>query len=123
MATESDLVNEINPVDFIQLLEYLEYSRIKAKDAMKDFHAGGKLVHHRFGDHIDATGFSLFLKNYLEVDDFPADLCQRLYWYFQRSERSGPDTNPHSKDGGVSLKAVLCYFSILEDGNPRDKLE
>uniref|UniRef100_A0A8C1EGQ0 Diacylglycerol kinase n=1 Tax=Cyprinus carpio carpio TaxID=630221 RepID=A0A8C1EGQ0_CYPCA len=25
--------------------------------------------------------------------------------------------------GCVSLKAVSCYFSILEDGNPRDKLE
>ncbi|XP_073681636.1 diacylglycerol kinase, alpha b [Garra rufa] len=123
MATESALENEISPVDFIQLQEYIEYSRIKAKDAMKEFHAGGKLVHHRFGDHIDATGFSLFLKNYLEVEDFPADLCQHLYCYFQRSEQSCPDQIPHTKDGGVSLKAVLCYFSILEDGNPRDKLE
>uniref|UniRef100_A0A8C2E4C2 Diacylglycerol kinase n=1 Tax=Cyprinus carpio TaxID=7962 RepID=A0A8C2E4C2_CYPCA len=123
MATESDLENEISPVDFIQLQEYIEYSRIKVKDAMKEFHAGGKLVHHRFGDHIDAAGFSLFLKTYLEVEDFPADLCQRLYWYFQRSEQCCPDQGHHTKDGCVSLKAVSCYFSILEDGNPRDKLE
>ncbi|XP_043108507.1 diacylglycerol kinase, alpha b isoform X3 [Puntigrus tetrazona] len=73
--------------------------------------------------HLDATGFSLFLKNYLEVEDFPADLCQRLYLYFQRSEQSGPEQSLHAKDGCVSLKAVSCYFSILEDGNPRDKLE
>ncbi|XP_043108513.1 diacylglycerol kinase, alpha b isoform X9 [Puntigrus tetrazona] len=123
MATESDLENEISPIDFIQLQEYIEYSRMKAKDAIKEFHAGGKLVHHRFGDHLDATGFSLFLKNYLEVEDFPADLCQRLYLYFQRSEQSGPEQSLHAKDGCVSLKAVSCYFSILEDGNPRDKLE
>ncbi|KTG39604.1 hypothetical protein cypCar_00014750, partial [Cyprinus carpio] len=123
MATESDLENEITPVDFIQLQEYIEYSRIKVKDAMKEFHAGGKLVHHRFGDRIDAAGFSLFLKTYLEVEDFPADLCQRLYWYFQRSEQCCPDQGHHTKDGCVSLKAVSCYFSILEDGNPRDKLE
>ncbi|XP_016096490.1 diacylglycerol kinase, alpha b isoform X3 [Sinocyclocheilus grahami] len=123
MATESDLENEISPVDFIQLQEYIEYGRIKVKDAMKEFHAGGKLVHHRFGDHIDATGFSLFLKKYLEVEDFPADFCQRLYWYFQRSEQCCPDQSPHTKDDCVSLKAVSCYFSILEDGNPRDKLE
>ncbi|XP_052466344.1 diacylglycerol kinase, alpha b isoform X1 [Carassius gibelio] len=123
MTTESALENEISPVDFIQLQEYIEYSRIKVKDAMKEFHAGGKLVHHRFGDHIDAAGFSLFLKTYLEVEDFPADLCQRLYWYFQRSEQCCPDQCPHTRDGCVSLKAVSCYFSILEDGNPRDKLE
>uniref|UniRef100_A0A671N488 Diacylglycerol kinase n=1 Tax=Sinocyclocheilus anshuiensis TaxID=1608454 RepID=A0A671N488_9TELE len=81
------------------------------------------LTNHTSMEHIDATGFSLFLKKYLEVEDFPADLCQRLYCYFQRSEQCCPDQSPHTKDGCVSLKAVSCYFSILEDGNPRDKLE
>uniref|UniRef100_A0A9J7WUE2 Diacylglycerol kinase n=1 Tax=Cyprinus carpio carpio TaxID=630221 RepID=A0A9J7WUE2_CYPCA len=145
MATESDLENEITPVDFIQLQEYIEYSRIKVKDAMKEFHAGGKLVHHRFGDneicfcpytevsgvqHNIVTGLERHDSHsvgkwmtYLEVEDFPADLCQRLYWYFQRSEQCCPDQGHHTKDGCVSLKAVSCYFSILEDGNPRDKLE
>ncbi|XP_056324642.1 diacylglycerol kinase, alpha b [Danio aesculapii] len=120
---ESALENEINPVDFIQLQEYIEYSRIKAKDAMKEFHAGGKLVHHRFGDHTDAAGFAQFLSSYLEVEDFPAELCQRLFCYFQRCEQSCVDPRLRTKDGGASLKAVSCYFSILEDGNPRDKLE
>uniref|UniRef100_A0AAR2L5D5 Diacylglycerol kinase n=1 Tax=Pygocentrus nattereri TaxID=42514 RepID=A0AAR2L5D5_PYGNA len=90
---------------------------------MKDFNAGGKLVHHRFGERIDAEGFSLFLKSYLEVDDFPADLSQRLYQYFQSSEQHVPGRSAHPKDGGVCIKAVSCYFSVLEDGKPRDKLE
>ncbi|KAL6464760.1 hypothetical protein MHYP_G00270770 [Metynnis hypsauchen] len=96
---------------------------MKVKDVMKDFNAGGKLVHHRFGERIDAEGFSLFLKTYLEVDDFPADLSQRLYQYFQSSEQHIPDRGAHPKDGGVCIKAVSCYFSVLEDGKPRDKLE
>ncbi|XP_017548224.1 diacylglycerol kinase, alpha b isoform X3 [Pygocentrus nattereri] len=113
----------LSPVDFIQLQEYMEYSSMKVKDVMKDFNAGGKLVHHRFGERIDAEGFSLFLKSYLEVDDFPADLSQRLYQYFQSSEQHVPGRSAHPKDGGVCIKAVSCYFSVLEDGKPRDKLE
>uniref|UniRef100_A0A8B9L894 Diacylglycerol kinase n=1 Tax=Astyanax mexicanus TaxID=7994 RepID=A0A8B9L894_ASTMX len=68
-------------------------------------------------------GFSLFLKSFLEVDDFPADLSQRLFKYFQTSEHHVPDHSLHPKDGGVCIKDVSCYFSVLEDGNPRDKLE
>lgn len=34
---------------FLFVCNFLD-SRIKAKDAMKEFHAGGKLVQHRFGD-------------------------------------------------------------------------
>lgn len=122
MASVAD-PSVLSPVDFIQLQEYMEYSCMTVKDVMKDFNAGGKLAHHRFGERIDAEGFSLFLKTFLEVDDFPADLSQRLFKYFQSSEHHIPDHSHHPKDGGVCIKDVSCYFSVLEDGNPRDKLE
>uniref|UniRef100_A0A3B3WCL8 Diacylglycerol kinase n=1 Tax=Poecilia mexicana TaxID=48701 RepID=A0A3B3WCL8_9TELE len=62
-------------------------------------------------------GFRQFLKTYLEVD-FPPDLCQRLFRSFQNSE---PTQEDDTKE--VFLKDVSCYFSLLEDGQPRDKLE
>uniref|UniRef100_A0AAY4D946 Diacylglycerol kinase n=1 Tax=Denticeps clupeoides TaxID=299321 RepID=A0AAY4D946_9TELE len=40
---------------------------------------------------IDEEGFRLFLKTYLEVEDFPADLCQRLFQSFQNSELNGDE--------------------------------
>uniref|UniRef100_A0A8C4HJY8 Diacylglycerol kinase n=1 Tax=Dicentrarchus labrax TaxID=13489 RepID=A0A8C4HJY8_DICLA len=103
---------------------------------------------------INEEGFRLFLKTYLEVEDFPVDLCQRLFRSFQNSEPTREDSaseiihhvltqltasmllcsrplsiyamaylayihlSPH-----VFLKDVSCYFSLLEDGQPRDKLE
>uniref|UniRef100_A0A8C7J031 Diacylglycerol kinase n=1 Tax=Oncorhynchus kisutch TaxID=8019 RepID=A0A8C7J031_ONCKI len=86
---------------------------------------------------INEEGFRLFLKTYLEVEDFPKDLCQRLFRSFQSgTEPDGQDNasvlyvltspssfKPLSLIEEVFLKDVSCYFSLLEDGQPRDKLE
>ncbi|MEQ2272203.1 hypothetical protein XENORESO_016537, partial [Xenotaenia resolanae] len=66
---------------------------------------------------INEEGFREFLKTYLEVD-FPSDLCRRLFRSFQNSEPTQEDSTKE-----VFLKDVSCYFSLLEDGQPRDKLE
>uniref|UniRef100_A0A8C7IZ37 Diacylglycerol kinase n=1 Tax=Oncorhynchus kisutch TaxID=8019 RepID=A0A8C7IZ37_ONCKI len=81
---------------------------LKVKDVLREFDADGRLAQHRHGECINEEGFRLFLKTYLEVEDFPKDLCQRLFRSFQKE---------------VFLKDVSCYFSLLEDGQPRDKLE
>uniref|UniRef100_A0A8C2XNC4 Diacylglycerol kinase n=1 Tax=Cyclopterus lumpus TaxID=8103 RepID=A0A8C2XNC4_CYCLU len=95
----------------------MEYSSLRVKDVIKEFNPGGRLVQHSFGEYVDAEGFCLFLKTYLEVDDFPADFCQRLFHYFQHVEHDAPSKS------GVFLRDVSCYFSVLEKGLPRDKLE
>lgn len=38
---------------------------------------------------VDAAGFCLFLKTYLEAENFPSDFCHRLYRYFQHAEKDG----------------------------------
>ncbi|XP_071767329.1 diacylglycerol kinase, alpha b isoform X1 [Centroberyx gerrardi] len=123
MALSEDAEGSLTPVDFIQLQQYMEYSSLRVKDVVKEFHAGGRLVQHRFGECIDAVGFCLFLKTYLEVDDFPADFCQRLFRYFQNVEQDGSMRSPVPKGGGVFLRDVSCYFSVLEEAQPREKLE
>uniref|UniRef100_A0A673XIJ3 Diacylglycerol kinase n=1 Tax=Salmo trutta TaxID=8032 RepID=A0A673XIJ3_SALTR len=75
-------------------------------------------ISHLLFQCINEEGFRLFLKTYLEVEDFPKDLCQRLFQSFQSgTELDGQD------NAKVFLKDVSCYFSLLEDGQPRDKLE
>uniref|UniRef100_A0A8C4DGJ8 Diacylglycerol kinase n=1 Tax=Dicentrarchus labrax TaxID=13489 RepID=A0A8C4DGJ8_DICLA len=95
----------------------MEYSSLRVKDVIKEFHPGGRLGQHSFGERVDAVGFCLFLKTYLEVDEFPEDFCQRLFRYFQHFEQNG------STKSGVFLRDVSCYFSVLEEGQPREKLE
>ncbi|KAJ8370064.1 hypothetical protein SKAU_G00100920 [Synaphobranchus kaupii] len=122
LPTDTEL-KELSPVDFIQLQQYIDYCRLKVKDVMKEFDTNGQLVQHRHGECIKEEGFQLFLKAYLEVEDFPADLCQRLFRSFQNSERVGPDGPEPSTEREVFLKDVSCYFSLLEEGQPREKLE
>lgn len=114
--TDSE-VKELSPVDFIQLQQYIEYCSLKVKDVLREFDADGRLAQHRHGECINEEGFRLFLKTYLEVEDFPVELCQRLFCSFQNSK----DSTDSAKE--VFLKDVSCYFSLLEDGQPRDKLE
>ncbi|XP_070759610.1 diacylglycerol kinase, alpha b [Enoplosus armatus] len=123
MASSDDTEGSLTPVDFIQLQHYMEYSSLRVKDVIKEFHPGGRLAQHSFGECVDAVGFCLFLKTYLEVEDFPADFCQRLFHYFQHVEQDGPSKSPLPKAGGVFLRDVSCYFSVLEEGQPREKLE
>ncbi|XP_048872071.1 diacylglycerol kinase, alpha a isoform X1 [Brienomyrus brachyistius] len=114
---------ELSPVDFIQLQQYIDYCRLKVKDVVREFEADGRLAQHRRGDCITEEGFRLFLKTLLEVEDFPADLCQRLFRSFQNDEHEHPDGTRPAVAREVCLKDVSCYFSLLEDGQPREKLE
>lgn len=85
-------VKELNPVDFIQLQQYIEYCSLKVKDVLMEFDADGSLAQHRHGECINEEGFRLFLKTYLEEEDFPVDLCQRLFRSFQNSEPTQEDS-------------------------------
>lgn len=58
---------------------------------------------------VDAEGFCLFLKTYLEVEDFPADFCQRLFRYFQNVEQNGSSKSPQPKEG----KDFLCSDFVV----------
>ncbi|CAG5982355.1 unnamed protein product [Menidia menidia] len=123
MASSDDVEGSLTPVDFIQLQHYMEESSLRVKDVIKEFQPGGRLAQHSFGECVDALGFCLFLKTYLEVDDFPEDFCQRLFRYFQQVEQDGATKSPLPKGGGVFLRDVSCYFSVLEEAQPREKLE
>ncbi|KAF3689708.1 Diacylglycerol kinase alpha [Channa argus] len=102
MASSDDTEASPTPVDFIQLQHYMEYSSLRVKDVIKEFHPRGRLAQHSFGEHLDEAGFCLFLKTYLEVDDFPADFCQRLFCYFQHVEKDW--TTKSSLPKGVTFK-------------------
>ncbi|XP_061544839.1 diacylglycerol kinase, alpha b isoform X2 [Phycodurus eques] len=122
MASFWDTEGTVTPVDSIQLQKYMQYSTLRVKDVIKEFQSGGRLAQHSSREYVDLEGFSLFLKTYLEVDDFPADFCQRLFLYFQNFEQDGSTANAQAK-GGVLLRDVSCYLSVLEEGQPREKLE
>ncbi|XP_028301612.1 diacylglycerol kinase, alpha b isoform X2 [Gouania willdenowi] len=123
MASSVDTEGALSPVDFIKLQQYMEYSTLRVKNVVKDFKPGGRLAKHTNGEYIDAEGFYLFLKTYLEVKEFPADFCQRLFKYFQCADQDGSKTQPLPKERGVDLRDVTCCFLILEDAHPREKLE
>uniref|UniRef100_A0A8C6PHL9 Diacylglycerol kinase n=1 Tax=Nothobranchius furzeri TaxID=105023 RepID=A0A8C6PHL9_NOTFU len=73
------------------------------------------------------------------MEDIPADFCQRLFRYFQHKEQDESSTNPVPAHLGscntikpcnifafsdvVFLQDVSCYFSVLEEGQPQEKLE
>ncbi|XP_061075484.1 diacylglycerol kinase, alpha b isoform X1 [Conger conger] len=114
---------DLSPVDFIQLQQYMEYHSLKVQDVMMELETDPKLSQYRHGEPIDLKGFQLFLSTYLELDNFPDDLCRRLFCYFQVSEPKGSDMTDSPAPRGVFLKDVSCYFSLLEDGLPSDKLE
>ncbi|XP_036386887.1 diacylglycerol kinase alpha-like isoform X2 [Megalops cyprinoides] len=116
-------MKDLGSVDFIQLQQHIDYGRLKVKDMMKEFEAGGRLAAHSHGGCIDLEGFSLFLKMYLEVDDLPLDLCQRIFCSFQNPEQDRTNGTTSSTPKVVCPKDVSCYFSLLEDGQPHDKLE
>ncbi|XP_066564333.1 diacylglycerol kinase, alpha a [Amia ocellicauda] len=123
--SEGKDMTSLSPVDFIQLQQYLDYCRLKVKDVLKDFYGEGVLSQHRHGEWIDEKGFQLFMKTYLDVEDFPTDLCQRLFQSFQNSQPDGSKSTSNSPDRPrqVCLKDVSCYLSLLEEGQPHDKLE
>uniref|UniRef100_H2ML94 Diacylglycerol kinase n=1 Tax=Oryzias latipes TaxID=8090 RepID=H2ML94_ORYLA len=71
--------------------------------------------------YINAKGFRLFLETYLEHKNFPEDFCERLFRYFQHAEQNGSNKTVMPKE--VYLRDVSCYFSVLEEAQPREKLE
>lgn len=95
-------------------------SSLTVKEVVKEFRPGGRHAQHKHGEvgenfkpcwsdspdkmtasrldlhfHpqcVDRAGFCLFLKTYLEAEDFPSDFCQRLYRYFQHVEQGDSST-------------------------------
>ncbi|XP_035242713.1 diacylglycerol kinase, alpha b [Anguilla anguilla] len=122
LSDSNHMGKDLSPVDFIQLQQYMDYHSLKVKDVMKELETDGKLSQYRQGESINQEGFRLFLSTYLEVDDFPNDLCDRLFCYFQNSEPEA-DVADSPTPKSVFLKDVSCYFSLLEDGLPSNKLE
>ncbi len=72
-----------------KLLRNCSHGKIKSPDNTFCF----------FAQCVDAVGFCLFLKTYLEVDNFPADFCERLFRYFQRVDQDEPVKSPLPRGG------------------------
>uniref|UniRef100_A0A8C7XZH4 Diacylglycerol kinase n=1 Tax=Oryzias sinensis TaxID=183150 RepID=A0A8C7XZH4_9TELE len=109
---------------------------MRVKDVIKDFRPGGRLSEHNTGEYINAKGFRLFLETYLEHKNFPEDFCERLFRYFQHAEQNGSNKTVMPKEacllkhsfktfysaGQVYLRDVSCYFSVLEEAQPRENM-
>uniref|UniRef100_A0A8C6V3S1 Diacylglycerol kinase n=1 Tax=Neogobius melanostomus TaxID=47308 RepID=A0A8C6V3S1_9GOBI len=110
MASSAETESSLTPVDFIQLQHYM--------DGEATLNWVITVVFLLFSPQcLDEGGFSHFLKTYLEVRDVPDDFCKRLFRYFKHVDHEG------AGNCGVFLRDMSCYFSVLEDGQPRDKLE
>ncbi|CAH6778509.1 diacylglycerol kinase alpha [Phodopus roborovskii] len=115
MAKEKGL---ISPGDFAQLQKYIEYSTKKVSDVLKVF-GDGDMSKYCHGDAIGYMGFKQFLKLYLEVDEVPHHLCWSLFWSFHDAQWA----EKTERANVICLSDVSCYFSLLEGGQPEDKLE
>ena len=84
--------------------------------------------------YVDIVGFSVFLKTYLEVEDFPADFCQRLFRYFQHVDQDGCTKSSVPKGGKSSWSSltsqcwegklyshVQCSWGCITENNQRRK--
>lgn len=60
---------------------------------------------------LSLEGFCLFLKTYLEVEEFPPNFCEKLFRYFQHAEQNGSPKSSMPK-GGNSLQ----YFKFFTVG-------
>lgn len=58
---------------------------------------------------VDRAGFCLFIKTYLEVEDFPSDFCQRLYRYFQHVEQGDSSTRGKWVDPAIMLQTAETH--------------
>ncbi|NXS10632.1 DGKA kinase, partial [Neodrepanis coruscans] len=108
----------LSPPEFAQLQKYLDYSSRRVQDVLQDFDVGGPLAQPHHSEGLDFQEFTLFLQRYLQRDDVPELLCQKLFASFQSQEGCVPTGSDR-----VSLSDVSCYFSLLEGGRPEDKLE
>ncbi|XP_037704158.1 diacylglycerol kinase alpha isoform X6 [Choloepus didactylus] len=116
MAKERGLMS---PSDFAQLQKYMEYSSKKVSDVLQLFYEDSKMATYLQGDAIGYEGFKQFLMIYLDVPTVPNKLSLALFQSFQ-TDHCLKETM--SKDV-VCLSDVSCYFSLLERGQPEDKLE